>query len=110
MNVDTLPLWVTLPGSVLLTVGALAVLLGSIGLLRFKDFFARMHGPSMGATLGAGCIVGASMLTSSAVSGGPLLHELVIALLVFATAPVTSMMLMQAALYRNRVRGGEDRK
>ena len=51
------PLWVTIPGSVLLIVGGLLTVVGSIGLIRLQSFFARMHGPSLGNTLGAGCVL-----------------------------------------------------
>lgn len=101
-----LPLWVTLPGTVLLVLGGLTTLVGSLGLLRLKDFFARMHGPSMTNTVGTGSVLMASMLTSSALVGGPTLHELLIALCVLMSAPITSIMLVQAALYRNKARSG----
>jgi multicomponent K+:H+ antiporter subunit G len=106
MSAHSLPLWVTIPGTVLLVIGGLATLVGSLGLLRLGDFFARMHGPSMTNTLGAGAILIVSMLTSSALLGRPSIHELLIALLVLMSAPVSSMTLMQAALYRNRARNG----
>lgn len=104
MTGQSLPLWVTIPGSVLLVLGGLATLVGSLGLLRLRDFFSRMHGPSMTNTAGTGAILIASMLTSSALGGRPSLHELLIALLVVMSAPITSIMLLQAALYRNKAR------
>jgi multicomponent K+:H+ antiporter subunit G len=104
MTEQSLPLWVTLPGSVLLVLGGLATLVGSLGFIRLRDFFSRMHGLSMTNTAGAGAILIASMLTSSALIGRPSLHELLIALLVVMSAPVTSIMLLQAALYRDKAR------
>jgi multicomponent K+:H+ antiporter subunit G len=104
MTVATFPLWVTVPGTLLLICGGLLVLAGSLGLLRFPNFFARMHGPALNNTLGAGCMVLTSMLCSSAISGGPSLHELLIAFLVFGTAPIITIVLLQAALYRERAR------
>lgn len=105
MTADSLPLWVTIPGSLLLVIGGLTTLAGSIGLLRFADFFARLHGPALGNSLGLGCVLLTSMLTASAFAGRVWIHEILIAVLVFATAPITSILLVQAALYRNRVRG-----
>ena len=99
-----LPLWVTVPGTVLLMVGGLLTVLGSIGLLRLQSFFARMHGPSLGNTLGAGCVLIASILTSSALLDRLVLHEIVIAACIFINSPVTAMMLMRAAAYRTGVR------
>lgn len=104
MNAAELPLWVTIPGTVLLVFGGLTTLIGSLALVRLGNFFARMHGPSMTNTVGAGFVLIASMLVSSAVLGRPSIHELLIALSVFMSAPITSIMLVQAALYRNRAR------
>ena len=104
MSAQALPLWVTIPGTVLLLVGGLTTVIGSLGLLRFDNFFARMHGPSMTNTLGAGFVLIASMLTSSALLGRPSFHEALIALFLVMSAPVTSILLVQAALYRNRAR------
>lgn len=106
MNAHSLPLWVTIPGTVLVVLGGVATLVGSLGLLRLGDFFSRMHGPSLTNTVGAGTVLIASMLTSSALVGKPTFHELLIALFVFMSAPVTSITLVQAALYRNRARNG----
>lgn len=102
-----LPAWALVPGAILLVAGGLVTLVGSLGLLRLPDFFARMHGPSMGNTVGAGCVLLASMLTSSALAGRPIVHELLITLFIVMSSPVTSMMLMSAALYRNLARGSD---
>lgn len=102
MNPELLPLWVTAPGAALLLIGGAAAVAGSIGLLRFQDFFARMHGPSMGNTGGVGAVVITSILVTSALGGRPLLHELLILLFVLVSAPITSIILLQAALHRNR--------
>lgn len=103
-----LPFWIALPAAVLLVVGSLLALIGSIGLLRLRDFYARMHPPTMGMTLGTGCVLVASMLVSSALLGRPLVHELLITLFVVMTAPVTATLLAQAAAYRGRARAGAD--
>jgi multicomponent K+:H+ antiporter subunit G len=108
MTVQTLPLWVTIPGTVLLVVAGMATLIGSFGLLRLRDFFSRMHGPSMTNTVGVGATLIASMLVSSALAGRPILHELLITLFVSMSAPVTAIMLLQAALYRNKARHSRD--
>ncbi len=99
-----LPAWIVIPISLLLIVGGVVTLIGSLGLLRLSDFFSRMHGPSMGNTIGTGCVLLASLLTSSALAGRPVVHELLITLFIVMSSPVTSMMLVQAALYRNRRR------
>ena len=108
MTMQTLPLWVTIPGTVLLVFAGVAILAGSLGLLRFPDFFARLHGPSTTATGGAAAVLVTSMLCSAAIAGRPMFHELAIALLLVGTTPVTSMLMLQAALYRNRARHTQD--
>ena len=46
MNLETLPLWLQLPMAALLVVGAVFALVGVVGLLRFPDFFMRLHAPT----------------------------------------------------------------
>jgi multicomponent K+:H+ antiporter subunit G len=100
-----LPLWAALPAGVLLIAGGLLVVIGSLGLLRMPDFYARMHPPTMGTTLGTGCVLIASMLVSSALLHRPVVHELLITLFIVMTSPVTAMLLMRAAVSRSRSRG-----
>ncbi|MBV2235610.1 MAG: monovalent cation/H(+) antiporter subunit G [Sterolibacterium sp.] len=92
------PLWAALPAALLLICGGLLTLVGAAGLLRLQSFFARMHAPTMGSTLGAGCIIIASMLVSSALGQRLVIHELLITLFILLTAPVTAILLMQAAI------------
>ncbi len=100
MTMSEMPLWVTIPGTLLLVIGGLVTLIGSLGLLRLRDFYARMHGPSMGTTIGTASVLFVSLLVSSAASERPVFHELLITMLVLMSAPVSSMMLLKAALYR----------
>jgi multicomponent K+:H+ antiporter subunit G len=93
----TLPLWADALAAVLLVIGAGFTLVGSIGLARLSDFFKRLHGPSKATTLGVGCVLAASALVSS-VAGAPSLHELLITLFLFLTAPVSAHLLVQLAL------------
>lgn len=105
MIATDLPAWAVIPISLLLVIGGLVTLIGSLGLLRLQGFFARMHGPSMGNTIGTGSVLLASMLVSSVLANRPVVHELLITLFIVMSSPVTSMMLMRAALYRDRARG-----
>src|SRR5690606_5529966 len=100
VNEIDLPLWATIPATLLLIAGGLLALIGSIGLLRLRDFYARMHPPTMGTTLGTGCVLIASMIVSSALMGRAVIHELLITLFIVMTAPVTAMLLIRAAAYR----------
>jgi multicomponent K+:H+ antiporter subunit G len=99
-----LPGWAALPAGILLILGGLLVLIGAIGLLRMKSFFARMHPPAMGSTLGTGCVLIASMLVSSAIEGRPVVHEVLITLFLVMTTPVSAMTLMAAAIARTKTR------
>ena len=102
MTEAELPLWASIPATLLLVLGGMLVLIGAIGLLRLPDFFARMHPPTMGTTLGTGCVLVASMLVSSALRGRPVVHELLITLFIIVTTPVTAMLLMRAGRLRHR--------
>ncbi len=110
MNELTLPLWAALPAALLMICGGLLVFIGSLGLLRMKNFYARTHPPTMGTTLGTGCVLIASMLVSSALVQRPVLHELLITVFVLITSPVTAMTLMGAAVYRVRSQANKDAK
>jgi multicomponent K+:H+ antiporter subunit G len=105
-----IPLWAALPAGVLLIAAGLLAVVGSFGLLRMPDFFARMHPPAMGATLGLGCVLIASILVSSASVGRPVIHDLLITVFIVMTAPVTAMMLVRAAVYRGDRRSGAARR
>jgi len=102
MNAADVPMWAALPATVLLVCGGLLTVVGSLGLLRLNAFYARIHAPTMGSTLGAGCVLIASMLVSSALAGRPVIHELLITVFILVTSPVTAMLLMRAARYRTR--------
>ena len=107
MELD-LPGWAAIPAALLLIVGGLAALIGSLGLLRLPDFYARMHPPTMGTTLGSGCVLLASMLVSSALLHRVVVHEVLITVFMTISTPVSAMLLMRAAL--SRTGAGEERK
>ena len=102
MNLETLPVWASLPAAILLILGGLFTVIGSLGLIRLREFFQRMHGPSMGNTLGTGCVLVASVLVSTALAARPVVHELLITVFVVTTAPMTAMLLMRAAVHRSK--------
>lgn len=108
MSTDEFPMWAAIPTILLLVIGGLLTVIGSLGLLRLPNFYARMHGPSMGNTLGTGSVLIASMIMSSALLSRPVVHEIIITVFIVIVSPVTAMLLMRAAKYRTRV--NEDRK
>lgn len=93
-----LPAWAQWTAAVLLVLGGGFTLVGAIGLLRFGDFFMRLHAPTKATTLGVGGVLLASMVLSWAL-GQPALHELLIALFLFITAPVSAQLMALAALH-----------
>jgi multicomponent K+:H+ antiporter subunit G len=93
--------------AVLIVLGAALALIGSIGLLRLGSFYERIHPPTLGTTLGAGLTLIASMLLFSTLESRPVLHEIVIAVFVIVTTPVTYMLLVRAALHRDRAEGND---
>ncbi len=103
---NSLPLWAAIPAALLLCIGSLLTLIGSLGLLRLPNFYARMHGPTLGNTMGTGCILLSSMLVFSVLMERPILHELLICVFLVVTAPVTAMLLSRAGLFQDR-RNGE---
>lgn len=98
---NTLPLWATIPATLLLVISGVLTLLGSAGLLRFRRFYPRMHAPTLGNTFGVGCVLLASMLVSSAIEGHLVVHQLLITFLLVVVSPVTAILLMQAGLRRD---------
>lgn len=101
MNGASLPAWIALPAALLLVTGGLMALIGAVGLLRLRSFAERMHPPTLGTTLGAGCVLVASMLVSTALASRPVVHEVLIGMLLTLGAPVTTLLLMRAARSRS---------
>lgn len=84
--------------SIFLILGAGFALVGSIGLLKLPDFYTRLHGPTKATTLGLGALLIASMIYFSS-RGDVSLHELLVTLFLFMTAPVSAHLLAKAALH-----------
>jgi len=96
-HLATLPLWADLALCALLGTGAAFALIGSWGLAHLSDFFKRLHAPTKTVTLGVGCVLIASTLWF-ALRGTLSLHELLITLFLFMTAPVSAHLIAKAAL------------
>ena len=88
--------------SLLVLAGALLAFLGSLGLLTLETFYERVHPPTMGATLGTGLVLIGSMVFFTVQESRPVLHELLIGAFLTITTPVTYLLLVRAALYRDR--------
>jgi len=86
--------------SVLVVAGAVITFIGSLGLVRFKDFYTRLHAPTKATTLGVGCLLVASSLFFSLTTDQISLHEILVTLFLFITAPISAHLLAKAALHQ----------
>ena len=92
MTGDSLQDWLTVG---LLVVGALAMLLAALGVLRMPDVFTRMQTTSKAATLGVGC-----MMLAVAVHFAELavtIRAVAVVLFTFLTAPIGAHVIGRAA-------------
>jgi len=87
--------------SFLILTGAIFTFIGSLGLIRLKDLFTRLHGPTKATTLGVGCLLIASAIYFSAYTEQISLHEVLITFFLFITAPISAHLLAKAALHLN---------
>lgn len=91
----------------LIVIGAGFTFLGSLGLLRLRDFYSRLHSPTKATTLGVGSLLVASSVFFSRQGDGLSLHEILVAIFLFITAPVSAHLMAKAALHlRTRAQGG----
>jgi len=107
MNEVQLPVWAEIVIAILVLGGATIAFLGSLGLMRLKSYFERVHAPSIIATMGCWLIMWATFVFFSATGQGLALHALLIAVFIAVTVPITTIFLMRAALFRAR-RAGRD--
>lgn len=94
-----MPAWAEWIVAISIIVGAVFVLVGSIGLVRLPDFYMRLHGPTKATTLGVGGTILASLVFFSAQRGALSLQEVLITLFLFITAPVSAHLLAKAAMH-----------
>ena len=79
----------------LLGAGILFTIAGTVGLLRFPDFYTRLHAAGVTETLGMGAIVVGLMLHAG--PGDALVRLVLILLFMLVTAPIASHALARAA-------------
>jgi multicomponent K+:H+ antiporter subunit G len=85
--------------SLLILVGAAFTLIGSLGLARLRDFYSRLHAPTKATTLGVGSLLIASAIFFTYHEDGLSLHEVLVTLFLFITAPVSAHLMAKAALH-----------
>jgi len=105
---SAMPEWAAILVSVVLLMGAVITLIGTLGLVRLPTFYQRIHAPTLGSSLGAALVLFASGLYSSIELGRPVLHEALVLVFIIVTTPVTLMLLARAAFYRDKAEDGPD--
>jgi multicomponent Na+:H+ antiporter subunit G len=90
---------VTVLSSTCLLLGAFLIISGAVGVLRFPDFFTRMHAAGVTETLATTLILlGLMLLAGWSIMSFKLL---LILLFILITSPVASHALTKAALHGN---------
>lgn len=83
---------------VLILIGCIFILAGAAGLLRFPDFYTRLHATTKLVTLGGlGLFGGAALVLDGAQASGRLL---LIAVFFFLTAPLSGYMIARSGYLR----------
>lgn len=108
MHASDLPVWAALLTAFFLLLGSVVTLVGSVGLLRLESFYHRVHAPTLGTTFGMVAVLAASITYFSVLGSRVAVHEILIAVFVTLTTPVTLMLLARAALHRDRTEGSDE--
>lgn len=85
--------------SLFLVISGIFGLVGSFGLIKLPDPMTRLHAPTKATTLGVGGALIASMLYAYFEVGQFSFHELMIALFLFITAPITGHFIAKTHLH-----------
>ena len=104
-----LPMWADALIALMLVVSAFTALSGSFALVRFSDFYKRLHGPTKATTLGVGGVLVASAVYFTLRGPGFSVHEILITVFLFLTAPVSAHLLVKAAMHLARADRGPPR-
>ena len=92
--------------SAFLVISGVFGFVGSYGLVKLKDTVQRLHAPTKATTLGVGGVLIASIIYFIAKTGHLSIHELLITLFLFLTAPITANFIAKAYLAR-KIRSGD---
>ena len=85
--------------SILILTGAIFNLIGSIGLVKLPDFFTRLHSSTMVISLGVGSILLASFIYFNFKTDTLSLHEILITMFLFITAPIGAHLMAKSAIF-----------
>jgi len=85
--------------SLSLIIGSGFVLVGALGILKFNDPMTRLHAPTKVGTLGIGMLLVASVIHSFDI-GKPSIHEFLIMVFLFVTAPISANFIAKVNIHR----------
>lgn len=88
--------------AIFVVLGSSLALLGSLGLVRLKSFYQRLHAPTLAYSYGTLLIILGSMAMFSLIEERPVVHEIIIGIFMMITTPITLLMLGRASLRRDR--------
>lgn len=97
-----LPLWAQIIVALLLILSGVLSLLSALGLLRFDDFFMRMHPTAILTTVGVWCPCIAVTVYISFIYETIAWYFLLLIPLMIIIVPITTVMLSRAVLFRWR--------
>lgn len=86
--------------AVLLVTGGLFGLVGSYGLLRLRDPLQRLHAPTKATTVGVGTALIASSLDLALVGDRIAWQEVLVAVLLFVTAPLSALYMAKVHIFQ----------
>lgn len=104
----SIPLWAEVIVAILLLVSAVFALGAAWGVVRMNTYFLRMHPPALVYTGATWSICLASIIYFSLQTETLQLRAWVIMLLLSITAPITTVLLSRAALFRARTQNQRD--
>lgn len=86
--------------AIALLMGAAFTLVGSYGLVKLDRPMSRLHAPTKAGTVGVGSIVLASMVYSFVIGEGSL-HEILILVFLFLTAPISAHFIAKVHIHKD---------
>lgn len=87
--------------SFFLVVGGTFGFVGSYGLLKLNDPMSRLHAPTKATTVGMGGVLIASILHAILAENHGSVHEIMIVLFLFITAPITANFIAKVHIHRH---------
>jgi len=87
-----------------LVISGIFGIVGSYGLIKLDNPMSRLHAPTKSTTLGVGGVLIASILHSVLAEGRLSLHELLITLFLFLTAPITANFIAKVHIHGHETR------